>query len=477
LVQQEFEVARLNTATLFAIGPFLFVDEVDQRLFFDAKNDRLYRGQGRYSYPFEYTLLTSGLAGGRQLAITPCEREPDPYDFRFRLRQPVDEKKHRGLRQMAAEVVADAPADDVVARARALERYLRDLGGFRYTLSPPYRDPKKRDPIEDFVVHNRLGHCEYFASALTLMLRSVGIPARMCVGFKGADWNPLTSSYHVRQWHAHTWVEVYLRPDQFPPGTIEDSLAQIPREQWMLGGWLRLDPTPAFEGADLMPPTTYFPSIRQLLDYIDHLWSGYVLSMDARRQREGVFNPLKEGTEGVVTVLFDPDLWTRTFRNLWKIMKGEKLDDTGLWFSWRAAVLSFVSLTLLLFLYRGATWVVRRLVRIARPPESSAQDLKDAEVEFYRRLETLLAQRRLVRLPTQTQKEFALQVGDELAADPRTLHVAGVPRRIADIFYRVRFGQEHLLPLQLESIDRGLTELSAAFAAADVERASSRTSA
>jgi hypothetical protein len=358
-----------------------------------------------------------------------------------------------------------------VGRAKALERHLRDLGGFRYTLSPPKRDPTM-DPIEDFIVNNQLGHCEYFASALVLMLRSVGIPARMCVGFKGADWNPLTGYYHVRQWHAHTWVEVYLHradpdkkiADQLPAGTIENSQRQIPPADWEFGGWLRLDPTPAFEGAELMPEAGYLPSVRQVLDYVEHLWSGYVLSMNSQRQQEGIFNPVKEGTRGIVAVLFDREQWTKTLKNIGKILSGQKPDDTGEWFSWRAAVLSFVTLTLLLFLYRGVAWLVRRLWGLASPPEPNAQNLKDAEVEFYHRLEEILAQRRFVRLPSQTQREFALAVGDELATDPGTLHVAGVPRRVAEVFYRVRFGQERLEPPHLESLDHSLSELSAALA-------------
>jgi hypothetical protein len=127
-------------------------------------------------------------------------------------------------------------------------------------------------------------------------------------------------------------------------------------------------------------------------------------------------------------------------------------------------VISFVTLTLLLFLYRGVARLVRRLMSIARPRESDHHNLQDAEVEFYRRLEAILAQRHLVRLPNQTQREFAMRAGDELATDPRTINVAVIPRRIVEMFYRVRFGQEHLLPMQLESVDRGLVELSDALA-------------
>ncbi len=88
---------------------------------------------------------------------------------------------------------------------------------FQYSLTGADRNPSI-DPIEDFVTEHPQGHCEYFATALTLMLRSQGIPARMVCGFKcdQNDWNSAGGYYQVRQLHAHTWVEAYLRPSQLP---------------------------------------------------------------------------------------------------------------------------------------------------------------------------------------------------------------------------------------------------------------------
>jgi hypothetical protein len=473
LVRQEFQLARLQTSTLFALYPILRKQEKDGvRLVYDGQNNRLSRGAGPYIYPLHYTLFTNGLRDGSQLPITPCRVLPHPHEMKWRLLRPVGDNLP-ALKNIAAQVVRDIPANNIVARAEALERYLTEVGGFRYTLSPPARDPNL-DPIEDFVLNNRAGHCEYFASALTLMLRSVGIPARMAVGFKGADWNPLTGYYHVRQMYAHTWVEVYLQrddpsdeqdEDQLPPGTIESLADQIPPEDWANGAWLTLDPTPAaFEGADHMPAARRFPSLRHLMDYSEYLWTGYVLSMDARRQRETIFEPLRSATQDIVAVISDRQLWAQTLKNIGKLLRGERLDDAGLWFSWRAAVLSFVFLTMLVFLYRGVAWMVRRILRIARPQQMRAGSLKDAEVEFYRRLEAILARRNLMRSPAQTQREFALRVGDELATDPQTIQVAAIPRRIAELFYRVRFGREHLDEQHLDAVERGLAELSTAFA-------------
>ena len=111
----------------------------------------------------------------------------------------------------------------------ALERYLRDSGEFSYTLQHRRGRTRRSTRSLDFLVNRKEGHCEYFASALTLLLRSVGIPARMVNGFKGGDWNELAEVLNVRQKHAHSWVEAYLG---------EPARAATPI-------WITLDPTPA----------------------------------------------------------------------------------------------------------------------------------------------------------------------------------------------------------------------------------------
>src|SRR5206468_3106660 len=133
---------------------------------------------------------------------------------------------------IAGPIVADIPADRIADRARALEAHFRDSGRYGYTLRMSVIDPGL-DPVVDFVVNRKEGHCEYFGSALTLMLRSVGIHARMVNGFKGGDWNDLTRVMNVRQKHAHSWVEVYV-----------GSLGKGPDRSPL---WITLDPTPAIE--------------------------------------------------------------------------------------------------------------------------------------------------------------------------------------------------------------------------------------
>ena len=109
-----------------------------------------------------------------------------------------------------------------------LERYLARSGKYSYSLALPRHD-RDVDPVVDFLCNVRQGHCERFACGLTVMLRSEGIPARMVAGYRGVD-NQGDGIYHVRQSHAHAWVEALVeRPG--PDGRLEHR-------------WLTLDPTP-----------------------------------------------------------------------------------------------------------------------------------------------------------------------------------------------------------------------------------------
>jgi hypothetical protein len=84
--------------------------------------------------------------------------------------------------------------------------------------------------IDDFINRVRAGHCEFFASAMALMLRSQGIPTRVVSGYRGGEWSESDGAYIVRKSMAHLWVEV-LFPDL---------------------GWIRFDPAPR---EDYTPPT------------------------------------------------------------------------------------------------------------------------------------------------------------------------------------------------------------------------------
>ncbi len=139
-----------------------------------------------------------------------------------------DGKIPRKIRERAnPATLLPAPEDHLVV-ALAFEQYFSTSKEFEYTLSLKRID-RSIDPIEDFLFNTKAGHCERFASALTLILRSLGIPAQFVVGYRGCE-KLEDGLYQVRNEHAHAWVEVLIS-DRVPGTNLRD---------WY---WLTVDPT------------------------------------------------------------------------------------------------------------------------------------------------------------------------------------------------------------------------------------------
>ncbi len=154
---------------------------------------------------------------------------------------------------------------------------MRESGEFTYSLHMDIIDPDL-DPVEDFLVNRKSGHCEYFASALALLLRSIDIPARMVNGFKGGDWNDLTQTMNVRQKHAHSWVEAYAGPG--PDNTPI---------------WITLDPTPSLGREESIAHVGGIAgNFRPMTDLIRHIWVFYIVGYDRDRQNRLLYAPMRQ---------------------------------------------------------------------------------------------------------------------------------------------------------------------------------------
>jgi transglutaminase-like putative cysteine protease len=105
-----------------------------------------------------------------------------------------------------AKTVASG-ADNDLYRAIAIEQHLRNAYQFTFDTVIPSQG---RIPLEAFLFATRRGHCEYFATAMAIMLRTQGIPSRLATGFSATNLNPLTGYYEVRGLDAHAWVEAYF---------------------------------------------------------------------------------------------------------------------------------------------------------------------------------------------------------------------------------------------------------------------------
>lgn len=128
-------------------------------------------------------------------------------------------RQHRDLYAQAQEVVGSAPTPYAVTVA--LEQWFRNSGGFTYN-ELPAPPSGSEPPLVEFVLQGREGYCQHYAGAMALMLRMLGVPARVAAGFVSGDLDEKTGVWTVTDRDAHTWVEVWF------PGF----------------GWLPFDPTP-----------------------------------------------------------------------------------------------------------------------------------------------------------------------------------------------------------------------------------------
>jgi transglutaminase-like putative cysteine protease len=185
-------------------------------------------------------------ADGLRLATSAVSQGADAY---LRL-PPID----RRISQLAEEITASSPSN--YDKAIAIEQYLRTH--FGYTLQLPRARP--RDPIANFLFERKQGHCEYFASSMAVMLRTLGIPSRIVNGFRGGEFNDLTGQYVVRASNAHSWVEAFF------PGF----------------GWISFDPTPAAS----LPTPTGWSRVQLYVDAAASFWREWIINYDSSHQRQ-----------------------------------------------------------------------------------------------------------------------------------------------------------------------------------------------
>jgi hypothetical protein len=281
------------------------------------------------------------------------------------------------------------------ARAERLLSNLRD-GELDYSLT--MRAPGDRTPLSAFLFVHRAGHCEYFATALAIMLRAVGIPSREITGFLGGQWNAFGGYYAVRSSDAHAWVEAYL------PGE----------------GWVTLDPTPANAGPGAIEGL--WTQLSEIYEALAADWNERVVSWDLGSQRSmfrGLFRWLRqlrmEPAQNDPVVLPDvPDEEAATDR-AWQF-------DPWLW----------VGIAALVVLVALLIWRRRQ-----RAPEL------DAPRKLLADLDRALARRGRARPESRTPLEHARTLRDERFVGAQEVHA------LVDAYVESRFGGRALSASEL----------------------------
>lgn len=175
-----------------------------------------------------------------------------PEDRALNLRLPPTLPE--SIRTLAGSIAGNE-RDPAVVAARLLAHFSR---GYTYSLQVPNYSG---DPIESFLLDHRTGYCEYFAAALTVMLRARGIPARLVSGYLGGNYVPAGGYYLVTQAAAHAWVEA----------SIENV-------------WVRFDPTPASSELGSTYAARLGGQPRLWIDALRMRWNTWVVQYDAESQ-------------------------------------------------------------------------------------------------------------------------------------------------------------------------------------------------
>jgi hypothetical protein len=449
-------------ASIFAPFPVFALRETAEEIHLDPNSGQLHRPMHRVrtaNQKYEYVVATTAFNAGIQSSISPHEFSYDSLynkleiwneerDICARMSTSGDNaNRFKRLTEIAAEVVRrEPPGRDRVRMANAIATHFRYSGEYEYTLDLDEipRDPDL-DPIEDFVTNHKMGHCQYFASALTLMLRSQQIPARLVVGYAGGEYNSVGNYYQFRQRDAHAWVEVLLTPEEADPYLLPGQ--QIKKAP---AYWLRLDPTPPARDDDHGGDADgLMAKFDDAMDLAQILWSDYVLGLDSSRQKESIFD-VADQTSIAFFDMLEPEFGvdTKTIIMIVLVIVGLSIGIrpmTVWWQEWRS---------------------FKRKKKTAQRRNAE----RKKTLIFYERMEHLLGMAGVQRSQSMTQREFVAHVGQwwdlvatgeepAIPVPPTKDELFSLVEQITTTFYSVRFGGATLDKDGQKSIEHALQRI------------------
>jgi hypothetical protein len=266
--------------------------------------------------------------------------------------------------------------------------------------------------LSHFLFVTRRGYCEYFASAMAVMLRTQGIPSRVVTGFQNGYFNEVSGLYVIRASDAHAWVEAWMPI----PGRAD---AQ---------GWVTLDPTPPAEA----PRNNGLSArINMYLDAADSMWQQWVMAYDL-------------GHQAILASKFEGTLRAMSQARL----HGDKQWSAGLWTGlkpWTGWLVGLVVMLALARLLRPQWRDLRRRLSVRRIAQRGGT-AHDATL-LYSHMLDVLGRRGFLKPATATPLEFAQGL-----PDPES----GPVRRFTSLYYSVRFGGDAAATAEMATMLREL---------------------
>jgi protein-glutamine gamma-glutamyltransferase len=300
-------------------------------------------------------------------------------------------------------------------KAANIERYLKT----RYAYTLDLRGPKVDDPLAYFLFSRRAGHCEYFAAAMTVMLRSLGIPSRYVSGFLPGEFNDLGGDYIIRASDAHTWVEAYF------PGY----------------GWTTFDPTPSGDAK----PTGILSRLALYWDWFQFAWSEWIINYDFGHQVTLAQNLQKSSHD-----------WSERLQHYYHRKQDQAMNfivalDKKIEASPYFLPGALLFLVLVLFALRGRAMLGYAITRWSLRARRGGKLTASLAALEYREMLRLLEKRGWKKAPSQTPLEFAAAIPVPEFSTP--------VGQLTQLYQLARFG-DHPAPVeQMSSLLRTIRDL------------------
>jgi protein-glutamine gamma-glutamyltransferase len=324
------------------------------------------------------------------------------------------------ISNLSEQIVKSQNAKSSYEKAIAIENYLKN--SYTYTLD---LKATGEEPLADFLFDKKAGHCEYFATALAIMLRTQGVAARVVNGFQFGEYNESANLYIVKQKDAHSWVEVYF------PATDK---------------WIPFDATPFSGLTNGQNDNTFAGRLSGYIEALETFWIQYFVSFDNKNQ-QSIFKSAKLKFFSYQNTF---SVWMsetqQYIMSWWNDLRGEKGFEAKLY----AIIygIGFIVLILLIcslsFFFGRRIWrsnLWNKVVNWFRKKQNNQI------IEFYERMNKALEKQGFTRAKHQTPMEFATDLNISEAL------------KITEDYQRVRFGDHKLSDYEMVKIESWLRKI------------------
>jgi protein-glutamine gamma-glutamyltransferase len=340
----------------------------------------------------------------------------DRFDKRYVKLPTIDQR----IALLAKEIIEQAKATNRYDKSKAIETYLQNK--FAYTLDLKVGTD---EPLADFLFTVKAGHCEYFATAMAIMLRTQGIATRVVNGFQQGEYNETADVFVIKQRNAHSWVEVYF-PDK--------------------DAWITFDPTP-FSGQNAtIPEPTFSSQISKYLEGLESIWIQYFVSYDKEEQKSLVKTFRNKFSEYKVK----SSVWLIEVQNSliewWKDITGEQGFEARIYaIIYAVGTILIIGLAILISIWFGRS--IWRLNLWRKLWSWLSRKQETPVIAFYQRMIIALDRKGYKRESFQTPLEFALSLNMSEAV------------KITEQYNRVRFGEKSLSGDEANEIESWLQKM------------------